>query len=79
MFSMSDLSIALSSTEKHTYFLESVAPNLLDMLPKQNWVRKLTLLLSASNLLISFSLTKNNYHHDFNVNSSNIFSFTYWN
>ena len=41
MFNMSDLSIALQSTEKaYTFpfkdiFLDSIAPNPLDMLPKQ--------------------------------------------
>ena len=42
MFSMSDLSIAPSLTEKSQRFspedtsLDSAAPNLLDMLPRQN-------------------------------------------
>ena len=42
MFKMPDLSITLSSAEKlYTFFLkrtslESIAPNLLNMLPRQN-------------------------------------------
>ena len=42
MFIMSDLSVALESTEKSSIFpfkdtsLESTAPNPLDMLPRQN-------------------------------------------
>ena len=56
MFSMSDLSIELSSTKKsYTYpfkdaSLDSVALNPLVMLPKQNWVGKLKFLLSALKL-----------------------------
>ena len=63
MFSMSDLSIAPSLTEKSQRFspedtsLDSAAPNLLDMLPRQNWVGKLTLPLSALNVKIYFPLT----------------------
>ena len=39
-------------------FLDSVALNPSDLLPKQNRVGKLTFLLSALNLIISFPLTK---------------------
>ena len=60
---MSDLSIELQSTEKSYTFtfkdtsLDSVALNPSDILPKKNRVGKLTFLLSALNLMISFSLT----------------------
>ena len=53
MFNMSDLPIALQSTEKSYTFpfrdtsLQSTTPNLLDMFPRQNWVEKLSFLLSA--------------------------------
>ena len=63
MFNMSDLSIALQSTEKaYTFpfkdiFLDSIAPNPLDMLPKQIWVRNSTFSSSALNLKIYFPLT----------------------
>ena len=46
MFNMSDLSIDA--------FLDSVALNLSYILPKQNRVGKITFLLSALNLIISF-------------------------
>ena len=77
MFKMSDLSIELYSTEKSYTFpfkdtsLYSVALNPSDIRPKQNWVGKLTFLLSALNLIISFLLT-NKYCQHYNVNSSKI-------
>ena len=58
MFNISDLSIELPSTEKSYTFpfkdtsLDSVLLNQLDILPRQNWVRKLTFLLSGLNLKI---------------------------
>ena len=58
MFNMSDLSIELRSTKKSYTFpfkntsLDSVALNPLDILPRQNWVGKLTFLLSAINLAL---------------------------
>ena len=57
MFNMSDLSIELESTEKsytspfEYTFLDSVALNPSDMLPKQNYFLSLAL-----NLIISFPL-----------------------
>ena len=47
MFNMSDLSISLYLTEKSYTFLseDSVAPNPLDMLHKENWIGKLTFLM----------------------------------
>ena len=63
MFNMSDLSVELKLTEKSYTFSfkdissDSVALNPLDILPKQNWVGKLTFLLSALNLKIYFPLT----------------------
>ena len=63
MFNMSDLSIELQSTEKSYTFLfidtslDSVALNPSDVLPKQNQTGKLTFLLPALNLIISFPLT----------------------
>ena len=62
MFNMSDLSIELLSTEKSYTFLlkgtslDSVAINPLDILQRQNWVWKLTYLLSALNLKILLPL-----------------------
>ena len=56
MFYMSDLSAALQSTKKSHRLslkntsLDSTVPNLLDMLPRQNWVGKLAFLLLALNL-----------------------------
>ena len=53
---MSDLSIELQSTEKPNTFpfkhtsLELIAPNLLNMLPTQKSVGKLTFLLLALNI-----------------------------
>ena len=53
MFDMSDLSTALQSTEKSCTFLfidaslESIWTNLLDMLPRQNWVGNVKFLLPA--------------------------------
>ena len=64
MFHMSDLSIKLQSTEKSCaflckdHYLFSVALNLIDMLPTENRVAKLTFLFSALNLKNSFPLTK---------------------
>ena len=63
MFNMSDLSIEFYSTEKSYTFpfkdtsLDSEALNTSDIVPKPNRVRKLTFLLSALNLIISFPLT----------------------
>ena len=60
MFNMSDLSIELQSTEKSYTFpikdtsLDWILLNLLDMIPRQNWVWKVILLLPALNLKISF-------------------------
>ena len=60
MFNMSDSSLKFESTEKSSTFLfknnslDSVALNQLDILPKQNRVGKLTFLLSALNLKVSF-------------------------
>ena len=60
MFNMSDLSIELLSTQKSYKFSfkdtsqDSAALNPSGMLPRQNWVGKLTFLLSALNLKISF-------------------------
>ena len=57
---MSYLSIELYSTEKSSTFsfkdtsLDSVFPNPLDIIPKQNRVGKLTILLSALNLIFFF-------------------------
>ena len=51
MFNMSDLSISLYLTEKSYTFLsedtffDSVPPNPLDMLHKENWIGKLTFLM----------------------------------
>ena len=63
IFNMSDLSIALQSTEtlqtfpfKDT-FLDSVAANPSDVFSKQNRPGKLKFYLSALNLKIPFSLT----------------------
>ena len=62
MFNMSDLSIELWSTEKSYTFpfkntsVDTVALNPSDIRPKQNQVGKLTFLLSALNLIISFPL-----------------------
>ena len=56
MFSMSDLSIEYTFSFKDTS-LDSVALNPLHMLPRQNWVGKLTFLLSALNLNNAFLLT----------------------
>ena len=81
MFQMSDLSIALKSAKKSYTFpfqemsLESVAPNSLDMLHRQNWVEKLKFLLLVLNLQISVPLK--NYYHCFNVNSSKILYLLY--
>ena len=78
MFNMLHLSIELQSAEKSYKFpftdtsLDSVALNPVDILPRQNWVGKLTFLLSALNLKISFPLTTNNYYQHYNVNSSKI-------
>ena len=64
MFHISDLSIELQSTEKSYTFppndtsLDSVALSPSDILNKQNRVGKLTFLLSALNLKISFPFTK---------------------
>ena len=63
MFNMSDLSIEFYSTEKSYTFpfkdtsLDSEALNTSDIVPKPNRVGKLTFLLSALNLIISFPLT----------------------
>ena len=65
MFNMSDMLIALQSTGKSNTFpfkdisLDLVALNSLDILLRQNWVGKLTFLLSALNLKIYFPLTNN--------------------
>ena len=59
---MSELSIVLQSTEKSYVFpfedtsVDTVALNPLEILSRQNWVRKLRFLLSALNLRISFPL-----------------------
>ena len=56
MFNISDLSVALWPTEQSYTFPfkdaspEPIGPNPLDMLPRQNWVEKLALLLLALNL-----------------------------
>ena len=58
MFNMSDLLIELKSTEKSYTFsfkdtsLDLVLLNPLDVLPRQNWVGKVTFLFSALNLKI---------------------------
>ena len=63
MFNISDLSIELESTKKSYTFpfkdtsLDSLAPNSLEILPRQNWGGKLTFLLSDLNFYISFPLT----------------------
>ena len=63
MLNMSDLPTQLQSAEKSWTFsfkdtsLDSAALNRLGMFPRQNWVRKLTFLLAALNLNISFPLT----------------------
>ena len=63
MFNMSDLSKELWLTEKSCTFpfkdtsQHSVALNLLEILPRQNCVGKLSFLLLALNLSISFALT----------------------
>ena len=63
MFNVSDLSIELKSTVKsYTFPFNDVSLGLveldpLDILPRRNWVGKLTFLLSALNLKISFTLT----------------------
>ena len=60
MFNMSDLSIKLKSTEKSCIFpckdpyLDSVALIPVDMLPRENWVVKLTFLISALKLRTVF-------------------------
>ena len=64
MFNMPDLSIKFNSTEKlyishfHDTSLDSVALNLLEIVPRQNWVATLTFLLSALNLKNVFSISK---------------------
>ena len=63
MFNISDLPIALQSTEKMKTFapkdtsLDLAAWNSSDILLKQNWVEKLTFLLLALNFKISCPLT----------------------
>ena len=63
MFNMPDSSIELESTEKPSTSpfkdnsLDSLVLNPLDILPRQNWAKKLTFLLSALNLKSSFPLT----------------------
>ena len=60
---MLDLSVASKSTKKSYAFPfkdtspDPVAPNPLDMLPRQKWGGKLTFPLLALNLKISFPLT----------------------
>ena len=78
MFTVLALSVELQSTEKSYTFsfkdtsLEPIKPILFDMLPRQNWAGRLTFPSLVLNLNISFLEQISNYHHYFNIKTSNI-------